>query len=674
MTGITVQIRLTTAIILIGLSSFARSEDDPRLTQALKPLISGHQGTVAVSVKHLTTGASFDHRADEPMPTASLIKLPIMVAAYQQAAEGKIDLKTPIELKDADKVPGSGILTSHFSEGTRISLRDAIRLMIVFSDNTATNLVIDQIGLPSTTELMIKWQYPNSRLHSKTFRGDTSIAPERSKEFGLGSTTAHEMIRMLAEISKGNLVSTDASKEMYAHLLACDDKSRFGKFLPKETKIAIKTGSVSRVRTAAGILEGPSGNIALCVMTSNNTDQSWGDENAGVVLCAQIAKRVYEFFNAPSTPDVNQPVKDLAEGAAGELVEALQRTLNKRSATARLSVDGDFGPATKQAVTAFQRSTNLEPTGVVSAETWKALGPLLLKDDEIVVDVDATNREALPVKSADPLAGPPFVTAKAWAIGDAKTGRILWQDNGSESRDFASTTKVMTAWLVLQEAAKETVILDEVITFSADADKTPGSTSGVKTGEKIAVRELLYGLMLPSGNDAAVALAEFAGPRFSADGDTAEAQRPVARFVAQMNRVAKELGMNQTTYANPHGLPDGRHRSTAIDQVTLAARVMQDERFRHYAGTRRHAVRVEGAGGYQRNIVWKNGNELLDTAGYLGVKTGTTDAAGACLISFGSHQKEELIVVVLGSSSNQGRYTDTRNLYRWAWQQRGHTD
>ena len=129
--------------------------------------------------------------------------------------------------------------------------------------------------------------------------------------------------------------------------------------------------------------------------------------------------------------------------------------------------------------------------------------------------------------------------------------------------------------------------------------------------------------------------------------------------------------MNQTNYANPHGLPDARHRSTAIDQVTLAAKVMRDEQYRNYVRTRRHAVRVDGPGGYIRNVVWRNSNELLETTGYSGVKTGTTDAAGACLVSVGTHQDQELIVVVLGSSSNQSRYVDTRNLFRWAWQQRG---
>jgi len=684
MTGLTLQIRLITTILIFQSVMIGRSQEDSRLEDLVKPLIATHEGIVAVSIKHLATGSSFSHRGDEPMPTASLIKFPVMVAAYQQAAEGKIDLAKMLELKESDKVPGSGILTQHFSPGTRLSLTDLIHLMIVYSDNTATNMVVDQIGLSATTDLMSKWAFPNTQLHSKVFRGSTSIAPARSEEFGLGSTTANDMVRLLSQLDKQELVSAEASRQMYAHLLACEDKPRFGKFLPrqpkgnKETNVAIKTGTVGRICTAAGILETPSGHIALCVLTSKNVDPKQGAESTGELLCAQLARAAYQAFNDAPVPAADQVPQELTEGSVGELVEALQRTLNKRNKAtgSRISVDGDFGPGTKKAVQAFQKTQNLEPTGVVSRETWKALGPLILKDEDEnnPIDLEATNRDVLPLKAPDPISGPPHVTADAWAIAEAKTGRILWHQKGDEAREIASTTKVMTAWVVLREAAKDPKLLDAVVTFSANADKTTGTTCGLKGGEKILVRELIYGLMLPSGNDAAVSLAEFIGPRFSTDADASNGKKGVALFVSQMNRIAKDLEMTQTNYTNPHGLPDRRHRSSALDQVLLVTKAMQNDLFRDYVRTRRHAVQVEGPGGYTRNLVWKNGNELLEITGYTGVKTGTTDAAGACLISVGSHQNEELIVVVLGSASSRSRYVDTRNLFRWAWQQRGHSD
>ena len=668
----------TTGHLFVGIflltcaAATARSQDDPRLAEVIKPVISAHEGTVAVAVRHLTTGVSFSYLGDEPMPTASLIKFPIMIAAFQQAAVGKIDLASVVEMKETDKVPGSGVLTSHFSSGLKFPLRDAVHLMIAYSDNTATNLVLDRIGLAATTELMSAWEYRHTRLHSKVYLAESSIAPERSEKFGLGSTTANEMIRLLSQLDKQELVSPDASRQMYEHLLACQDNPRLARSLPKNTKVALKTGSVSAARNGAGIIESPSGHIAVCVLTSNNKDQRWEEDNAAELLCAEITRLAYEHFNQAALPDSNQGPNELAQGASGELVENLQRTIKKRLSGSRLSVDGDFGPATRQAVIAFQRNQNLPPTGIVTAETWKALGPLILTEDEKPVDPETVNKQTLSQTPADSISGPPFVTANAWAVGEAKTGKILWHEKGDEKRDFASTTKTMTAWLILREAEKESQLLDEVISISAAADRTPGSTSGLKAGERIAVRELLYGLMLPSGNDAAVALAEFAGSRFATERGSAELQKPVARFVAEMNRTAETLGMKQTHYANPHGLPDKSHLSTAADQVVLTAKVMQDARFRDYVQTRQHAVRVQGPAGTSRTIVWKNGNELLKIAGYSGVKTGTTDAAGACLISVGTHLGDELIVVVLGCSSNESRYVDTRNLFRWSWQQRGH--
>src|SRR4051794_38857530 len=158
------------------------------LSARLTPLINAHEGDVAVAVKHPKTGESFAYKAAEPMPTASLIKLPIMVEAYRQAAEGKVSLSDMVTFKEEDKTPGSGILSTQFSGGATFSLRDAIRLMIAYSDNSGTNLVLAKTGLPATNEYMEKLGLPNTKVHAFVYRPASSIAPERSKKFGLGST------------------------------------------------------------------------------------------------------------------------------------------------------------------------------------------------------------------------------------------------------------------------------------------------------------------------------------------------------------------------------------------------------------------------------------------------------------------------------------------------------
>ena len=285
--------------VVVGLVTVDGVRGADTLEDRLKPLIEAHQGKVAVAVKNLKTGESYSYHADEPMPTASLIKFPIMVETYRQDAEKQVDLNAPVTLTKADMVPGSGILTNHFSDGATFPLRDAVHLMIVYSDNTATNLVLDKIGIPSTAATMKTMGYPNTKAHSKVFRRDTTIDLERSKKFGIGSTTANEMVRLCEALQKGELVSKEASAEMRKHMKACDDKDKFPRFLPPGTEVVFKTGSVNASKTAAGIIETPGGPVAVCVMTDENKDQRWVTDNAGNRLCADVARVVYDYFPAP---------------------------------------------------------------------------------------------------------------------------------------------------------------------------------------------------------------------------------------------------------------------------------------------------------------------------------------------------------------------------------------
>jgi beta-lactamase class A len=254
------------AFLLLANRELVAAEDsgEPKksLEDVLKPAIEAHHGDVGIAVKHLKTGESYEYKADRPMPTASLVKLPVMIATYEAVDKEKLSLAELIELKKADQVPGSGILTSHFSPGTKISLRDAIRLMIVYSDNTATNLVLDKLGLPATNECMERLGCPDTKINSKVFRADTSIAKDRSKQFGLGSTSARDMVKLCEMLHDKKVVNEKACKQMMDNLYACDDKLKVPRLLPPGTKVAHKTGSVNSSRTDAGIIDTPSGPIS----------------------------------------------------------------------------------------------------------------------------------------------------------------------------------------------------------------------------------------------------------------------------------------------------------------------------------------------------------------------------------------------------------------------------
>ncbi|MBI1903624.1 MAG: serine hydrolase [Planctomycetia bacterium] len=645
------------------------------LAERIEPLIKRHKGDVAVVVRHLETNEAFCHRSDQPMPTASLIKLAVMVEAYRQADDGKLDLEKRITLREEDKVQGSGMITPHLSAGLTLTVRDAIRLMMAYSDNSATNLVLDQIGLPATSATMEKLGLANTKIHAKVFRQETSIFPERSREFGLGSTTAAEMTSLVELIYRRKAAGPKACEEMLAHLRQCQDTKKFGRRLPKEATVAHKTGSVAAVRTDAGVIDGPSGPFVICVLTAKNEDTSTDNDNAADRLCGDVALAAYNYFREkklydPKRAPAAQPARPLKSGDSGPLVSALQRTLNAKSEPSpKLTIDGEFGPMTEAAVKSFQKSKELPDTGQVDRDTWKALGAIV-EGDAPTRSPEEINGAKLSVVPADDLLGPPFVTCKAWAVADAKTGKVLWGGKQNEPQHIASTTKMMTAYIVCELAAKDPKILDEELVFSQRADDTVGSTADVRTGERLTVREALYGLMLPSGNDASVALGEHFGGRLEPPEDRPDETDPLQRFVAEMNRTAKKLDMTTTSYRNTHGMTHDRHKASPADLVKLAIAGRKNELFRHYTSTRQHGCQVIGASGYLRNVEWKNTNQLLSIEGFDGVKTGTTDLAGACLVSAGRRGDDELIVVVLGATSSDARYVDSRNLYRWAWQQR----
>jgi beta-lactamase class A len=282
-------------LTLLG-SVLAPAFEPVPLSSQIHDLATGHKGQVAVACINLKTKEKDTHRADEVMPTASLIKLAVMAEAYAQEKEGKLKLDDMLKLTKEEMVPGSGILTDHLSPGATFSIRDAVRLMIVFSDNTATNLVLEKVGIKNVNERMAGLGLKETRINAKVYKGSTtSVDPDRTKKYGLGSTTANEMLTLLELLHEGKLVSAEASKAMLEHMKKCDDKDKFTRFLPKEVSVAHKTGSVSNARTDAGILYFKQGPVALVVLTNENEDKRWEPDNAGNKLCAEIAKTVVDY-------------------------------------------------------------------------------------------------------------------------------------------------------------------------------------------------------------------------------------------------------------------------------------------------------------------------------------------------------------------------------------------
>ena len=228
---------------------------------------------------------------------------------------------------------------------------------------------------------------------------------------------------------------------------------------------------------------------------------------------------------------------------------------------------------------------------------------------------------AVRASRAAQLAPPPQVSAKSAALLDGMTGECLYEKNGDQRALIASTTKIMTGLLVCEAGD-----LDRTVTVPETAAGTEGSSMYLKSGETLTRRELLYGMMLHSGNDAALTLA------ISVSGSE-------AAFVRQMNRRACALNLTQTHFANPHGLDSGENYSTALDLARLAQAALQNERFRAVVSTKT----ITCAG---RTLT--NHNKLLwRYDGCIGVKTGYTRHAGRILVSAAERGGRMLIAVTI---------------------------
>lgn len=218
-------------------------------------------------------------------------------------------------------------------------------------------------------------------------------------------------------------------------------------------------------------------------------------------------------------------------------------------------------------------------------------------------------------------------SAKSAVLIERGTGMVLLKCNENQPLPMASTTKVMTALMALEKGN-----LDEVVTVGRNAYGVPGTSIYLSLGEQITLRDLLYGLMLASGNDAAVAIAEHIG------GD-------VDAFCRMMTERAAELGCENTVFVNPNGLPVDGHHTTAYDLALIAREAMNHELFREIVSTRRASIPWEGR---SYNRILNNKNRLLsEYEGATGIKTGYTRAAGRCLVFGAKRDGLEVIGVVL---------------------------
>lgn len=255
-------------------------------------------------------------------------------------------------------------------------------------------------------------------------------------------------------------------------------------------------------------------------------------------------------------------------------------------------------------------------------------------DFEDTIEVTASNVSELPKTNS-----------RRYIVYDRISKSMIIGKNEDVKSAMASTTKIMTTIVILEKAD-----LNEKVTVSAKAGGTGGSRLGLKRGDKASVRDLLYGLMLRSGNDAAVALAEHVGGS-------------IKGFAELMNEKAIELGLTNTHFVTPHGLDDANHYTTALELAKLTDYAMDNETFAKIVGTKSTTIYINNQ---SRQI--NNTNELLGVLnGVVGVKTGFTNNAGRCLVTETKRNNMDIITIVLGADTKKDRTKDSVNLIEYTF-------
>ena len=282
--------------------------------QHIDQLRQAFEGEIGVYAVNLASREEIAINADARFPTASTIKTAVMLEVYHQAAEGKLSFDDAVTLGEGEKVGGSGILNG-LSSGIPFKIRDLVHLMIVLSDNTATNMLVTRLGTPRIDARLTGYGLKEIKIFRPTFRdGKPDIFPELEKEFGLGMSTPRDMGRLMALIAEGRAVNKEASAAMLATLRRQQDRAMIPRLLPDGVQVGNKTGTDSEklpdakgrrgaIRADAAIVTGQDLSYVVAIFTRRGADTSDGPDNAGVMTGARVSRAIFDHFRNTARKD-----------------------------------------------------------------------------------------------------------------------------------------------------------------------------------------------------------------------------------------------------------------------------------------------------------------------------------------------------------------------------------
>jgi beta-lactamase class A len=284
------------ALALCGIASsvVGAQTDTVALRKRLEAIAAAHHGIVGYAVRNLDTGERLSLRGDETFSTASLIKVPVLVTLYDLAAHDRLSLDDPLTVLKIDQVPGSGVL-QYMHSGMSLTVHDAAALMIILSDNTATNLLLDRIIIRRVWDKMESLGLPHTKVHSKTFLRNSSVAMDSSVKYGLGVSTPNEMAQLFALLADGKAVNPKADSAMLDLLAQNTDGELMQRSIAGLT-VPHKTGATDSVRTECALFRLPA-RVVACGFTKQNTDIRWLVDNEAQVTLGKIGAAVVEAWS-----------------------------------------------------------------------------------------------------------------------------------------------------------------------------------------------------------------------------------------------------------------------------------------------------------------------------------------------------------------------------------------
>jgi beta-lactamase class A len=256
--------------------------------------ISPFKGRVFLFAKNLDTGLTYSFNGDERVRTASTIKVAVMIEAFSRVSEGRAKWTDELVLTKAARYGGSGVLPE-LADGLRLTLRDCVNLMMVVSDNTATNMVLDYLTTDAVNVRMNALAFKDTRIMRRIGGGGESKEGKEpgNKRFGLGATTPHEMVRIVEKLDAGQIVNKAASKEMIDLMKREQARYAIGR-TAWDLPMASKYGALDSLRSCVAIVYSKRGKIAIAITVDDMPEANWSVDNPGYLLMSRLSAILIE--------------------------------------------------------------------------------------------------------------------------------------------------------------------------------------------------------------------------------------------------------------------------------------------------------------------------------------------------------------------------------------------